>query len=773
MDNQRLESEKQNQRMERAKSEETRTHGKWSRRDLLAAIGVTSVTFAATGGVAQAFGQVNSAASVTSATYGKGAGNPHGQIGDLSSLKTAEKSNLVGAINETFSSLEAFSVPSVVDSISELTTFEALDKQIVIVKAFYDDSKVGGGKFIFTLGDVATPDNVYRFAGDGGIWYRLNWKNPDIYDAGIKADGTNETLKFKALLKAVVAYFGSATVSLRGKSVKLTDFEHPSNITLYNGGLDFSESTTILSDNKYYNGFIIGGNRADRTSNPSAKDAYAALDELRNIGYIKISFKTPPAGTYNFSTDIMYFHKLKGFKLVNCDGDGINSNRICTIVGGASGTVTTNDIGVFDLIDPVNGWSSDILIKYNNFNAGHVFGTNSSGQNLIVPSMRLTACEEVEVSHNTFKNFNFGVLIDAYSRNGSAHHNNLSVDDEVLDIWLSTTSRTAQSGMYVGQSAYNVDVYNNNIYNFINQGIVYEGVSGGNVYGNRIQFSAYAKTLTVTLSQGINLQPNIRQHPFTAVAGVQEIYVFDNYIEASNAPFLMSGSFSYALKEINVHDNTFNSKNGSMSMQVTRCFDSVFSNNSCIGGLMIGETNNCSFIGNKYNTPSNFALYLTGAEKLNLLLESNTFVADAGQAIYNGTASTALIELFGGKIQAKDGTSPALRSGTGVGKVRAYEFVNGVTEMRHTISPTINLAAGARTVITQAIAGLKVGWLAEAKLGSLGSLWTNSSIDITLKAGVRNGEVDILVRNEGTATVNLTFTFMLDFKSHLSNVYTN
>ncbi|RKN70089.1 right-handed parallel beta-helix repeat-containing protein [Paenibacillus ginsengarvi] len=754
-------------------SEKLNLHGKWSRRDLLAAIGVGGVTFAATGGVTQAFGQANSAASVTSATYGKSSGNPHDQIGDLSSLRTAEKSNLVGAINETHSNLEAITAPSVVDSITELTAFEASDKQIVIVKAFYEGSKVGGGKFMFALGDTAAPDNVYRFAGDGGIWYRLNWKDPDIFDAGIRADGTDETLKFKALLKAAAYYFGSATISLRGKSIKLTDFEHPSNITLYNGGLDFSESTAILADNKIYNAFIIGGNRTGRTSDPGGQVAYAALDELRNIGYIRIAFKTPPAGTYNFSTDIMYFHKLKGFKLVNCDGEGINSNRICTIVGGPSGTVTSNDIPLFDLIDPVNGRSSDIVIKDNSFDAGKAFGFNAAGQRLIVPSMRLTACENIDISGNRFKNFNFGALVDAYSRNGAIYNNTVSIDDDVLDVWLSTASRTDQGGIYAGQSAYHMDVYNNTIHNFVNKGIYLEGVSYANIYGNRITYSPYAKSLTIPIFQGINLQPNIRQHPYTSVAGVQAVHVFDNFIDEAKSPFLMSSGISYSLKDIHVHDNQFRSKNGLPSMQVTRCFDSAFSNNDCWGGLLVGEADNCSFIGNNFNTPSNFALYLTGAEKVNLRFEGNAFVANAGQAIYNGTASTALVELFGGKIQAKDGTSAALRNGSGAGKVRAYEFVNGVTEMRQTISQAVNLAAGARTVITQAIPGLKVGWLAEAKLGSLGTFWTSSSIDLTLKAGVRAGEVDILVRNEGAASVNFTPTFLLEYKSHLSNVYTN
>lgn len=659
-----------------------------------------------------------------------------------------------------------------VDNLMLIT--DPLDNMRVLVKSYNSDFGKGGGNFIFKKGDQTVPDNVYSFAGIDGVWYRHNWKSPNIYDAGIRADGTDETVKFKALLKAVSAYFGSSSISLRGKNVKVTDFEMPSNITIYGGKLDFSESQ-ILADNSYYNGFIIGANRSDRITNPSYQTTYAALPKLEKIGFVKVGFKVPPAGTYNFSTDLMYFHKLDGFVLKHCYGEDFNSNRIVTITGGVGGTVTSNDIPMFALVDPINGRCSDIKIKYNKFNAGHLFSLNANGQRLIVPSMRLTGCEDIEIAKNNFKNFNIPILVDAYCKDAEAYNNTCSIDDEVLDVWLSTTSRTDQVGLYGGQSAYNIKFYNNNLRNFINKAAMLEGVSHADVYSNTLTYSDYAKTLitSTALFYGIQLNANIRQHPYTSVAGLQHVNVYDNRMLDAKAPFIMSSTTPYSMKNIRVNDNTFESIGSQMAMTVNRCFDSVFTNNKCKGGLSIGEVKDISFSLNSHLTPSNYALYFTSSDKTNLRFIDNDFVAESGPAIYNGTSSGTVIELHGGKIQAKDGVSAAMQKASGAGAVRAYGFDNGIATKKTVISQSVSLGAGARAVFEVAYPGIKTGWSVRPQLQGMGTQWTVNSIDLGLKAVAKNNTIDLLIRNEGAASVTSTFNILLEVESYLDNTSVN
>lgn len=678
----------------------------------------------------------------------------------------------------TYSSLNQKQINDGLESVVNLMQItDPLDNMRVLVKSYNSDFGKGGGNFIFKKSDQAVPDNVYSFAGIGGVWYRHNWKSPDIYDAGIRADGTDETVKFKALLKAASSYFESTSISLRGKTVKITDFDIPSGIKYYNGVLDFSGSTTILADNKYFNGFIIGANRnGDRLTNPNSAANYVLLPRLKNIGFIKIGFKAPPPGTYNFSTDFIYLTKVDGFVFKHCYGTDTNSNRLFTIVGGNDGTVTTDDIDTFDTIDPINGWSSDIQVKYNKFNAGKNFGLNANNQYLIVPSFRLTGCEDIDVAYNNFKNFNFGSLIDAYCRNGSQHDNTCSIDDDVLDLWLSRASRTAQGGMYVGQSAYNIDTKNNKLRNFIQLGILYEGVSFGECSGNIVTMSNYAKTLaaSLTTSRGIDLQPNIRQHPFTAIAGVQGLHIHDNTIKGYKTPLTTSGAYDWSLKDLHIHDNTLEGQNGNIAMTLSRCFGVRAHDNKLInGGLSLGQIKDSIINGNKVGSPSNYALYLTSAEKSGLSIFDNDFVVDSGPAIYNGTAAGSLIEISRGKIQAKDGTSSLIQNGSVVGKVTASGFSNGITTKRTLISQAVSLGAGARTVINIAYPGVKSGWMVRPQLQSLGDQWSANSIDLGIKASAKNGSIDLLIRNEGAASVTSTFNILLEVESYLDNTFVN
>lgn len=633
----------------------------------------------------------------------------------------------------------------------------------------------GGGRFEYTK-ESLSPDDVVVFSGLNGFWRRIGWKHPDVYDADIKADGTDETLKFKALVKAVSTVLGGGTISLRGKAVKITDFEIPSNITIYNGVLDFSESTTILADNKYYNGFIIGGNRASRAIDPNDEDAYLASPRLKNVGFVKVGFKAPPSGTYGFSTDFIYLTNVEGFTFKHCYGKDTNSNRLFTIVGGRNGSAASDEIPVFDTVDPKNGWSSGVSVKYNKFNAGKEFGLNSSGSRLIVPSMRLTACEDIDISSNNFKNFNIPILIDAYCRNGDAYNNTCSIDDDVLDVWLSGVTKTDQIGAYIGQSAYGVNIYNNRFHNFIYKAVYVEAASDFNVYSNISRVSDYGKSLAASqsISYGIHLNPNIRQHPYSSIGGVHRGMIYSNIIEGCKSPFIMSSALTDSLRDIDCFKNTFDSIGSNHAMQINRCYNSRFTDNTCAGGMTVGEVRDSNIDRNTVDTPSNYALLLTGGAKSNNTFRENSFVVGVGQVIRNQTASGSVHEFFGGKLQSKD-SSATLRNDSGVGLVRAYDFENGVAPRFKAISPpsSISIPAGGSILLEDTIAGLKLGWTAIASLSGMATLFTNNGINLDINVGVNANKVSFILTNKGASPVSFTPTLLTRFNSYMDNTFTN
>ncbi|MDC4304494.1 hypothetical protein NQ660_18045, partial [Acinetobacter baumannii] len=125
---------------------------------------------------------------------------------------------------------------------------------LALVKPYFGG---GGGEFEFIKDSQDIVDNVYTFAGVGGIWKRVNWTNPSIYDAGIYDEGLDNTTAFKALLAAAAKVFkGKKEIDLDGRTLKVSDFIMYSNMIIKNGGLDFTGSTVINESNFSYAGLI-------------------------------------------------------------------------------------------------------------------------------------------------------------------------------------------------------------------------------------------------------------------------------------------------------------------------------------------------------------------------------------------------------------------------------------------------------------------------------------------------------------------------------------
>lgn len=167
------------------------------------------------------------------------------------------------------------------ESIAELTAIQSpVDGQTVYVKSYHAGLERGGDKFVFKASDTTLVNDVTVFNAIGGRWFRYNWKSPDIYDAGIDGSESDSTTRFQALVDAATALFQS--VNLRGKTVKITQLDVPSNMHLFNGGIDVSASTW---QNTYGRAAMMfkSTDRNAAGADYEGNTAYAGVTETKNI----------------------------------------------------------------------------------------------------------------------------------------------------------------------------------------------------------------------------------------------------------------------------------------------------------------------------------------------------------------------------------------------------------------------------------------------------------------------------------------------------------
>ena len=166
------------------------------------------------------------------------------------------------------------------DSIEEMKSINSPQHQMtVLVKSFNSELKFkGGGYFSFIKDDLATPNDVNIFEGDDGNWHRLNWKNPSIYDAGITGNESDNTAKFQKLVDAATAE--RLSISLKGKTLKFTALDIPSDLHIYNGTLDATSSTWHLT---YGRGAMMFKNtsRGAVGVDYEGQTVYAAIEERK------------------------------------------------------------------------------------------------------------------------------------------------------------------------------------------------------------------------------------------------------------------------------------------------------------------------------------------------------------------------------------------------------------------------------------------------------------------------------------------------------------
>ena len=664
-------------------------------------------------------------------------------------------------------------------TVSELSSVSANDKNRIFVKNYAAINLAlvkpylggGGGNFEFISDSLDTPDNVRTFAGIGGIWKRVNWLKPTIYDAGIIDESLDNTDKFKALLLATSNYFnGKKEIDLCGKALKVSDFIMYSNMYIINGGLDFTGSTVINSSNFAYAGQIVGENAPQRNLDPAVYTRYADLSTIKNFGFKDVYFKSPTA-TVGIRRNIMAFYKWENFKLIRCKFD-LDAARAYKMVGGFANSNYAG-LGLWDQPVPYGGFSKKAVIKFNEFN-GVGYTTNSSSKNIMSDAGQFAAVSESEVAFNSYNNVTIGAYFDAFCKDSSAHHNVYKITDDMLEAFLNS-SVASVCGVYIGQCAYNISAYKNRITNAVNHNIINEAASFNDIYSNTIIHTSALQALATTQANAITVQANIITDTVsgtTMTKGCEELHIYDNTAIGVRQGILVSTTHQDSARRLNVHDNRMNVKGSLAGLTISNVMDSDFKNNTSNGYIALGRALNCVIDGNKINSASNYALYLINSLKTGTRVSNNTFVTQAGSAIYNDSLSGESLSIFGGVIQSVDG-SPAIQNGSGVGSVMAYNFENNVANRRFITTQSLNLAAGAKILIDVPVTGAKSGWLARAQLQSLGSQWANLSVDITVKAACKTNAVELLIQNSSASAINSSYSFLVELESYANNAFTN
>lgn len=609
----------------------------------------------------------------------------------------------------------------------------------------------GGGNFTFVKGDSATPNNVNIFAGNGGNWYRMNWKQPSIYDAGLTGDEVDTSLvntKLQALIDAATA--NNLTVNLKGKTLKFTQLDLPSNLHIYNGALDATSSTWHLTYGRGAMMFKTTPRNAVGIDYEGQTE-YAALEETKNIKFVNIKFKA--------IENMGYFYKFDGLQFINCDGDW-ETRHLFKLIGGWAGTPLVNDTpSSYNLIDPINGRNKNILIKGGKWKGGYINHTFAS-------PFHFVACEDVDIIRPKVDS-PLGYHIDIYNRNFRVNQANYhNTNTQIIADIVSGLAEPDMLAMYIGQNCYGIDVNGGNWMDFGKKGLYVE-------VGSKITIDGVTAEVTVPNSDTtfIDIQPNYRDNSNTHWGNCADITIRN--VKSKGTKYGINTSPFNSVRSIkelsisNVDIQTYNNQQG----VVLRGVDTYsLANVRSIGHLFIGGNNfNGNIKGGSFYNAANYALFINDLMSGEFpKIRGTDFIVGSGAVIYNNGGTSKDGKIVGGNIYADDFVGAVIANGGDAASLSVVDFeYNGE---RHIIYPyTLTVAASAKTSFYYNDARFKSGWSCVANV-----LNADSIGDLSIRANVLAGSIYVTIENKSGAAINaLPINIVLKLSTFASRAYPN
>ena len=640
-----------------------------------------------------------------------------------------------------------------VDSIAELIAIQnPKEGQVVLVKSFLAGGMVGGGYVKLQSTSLGT-DNVEVFNSPvaGKKWVRLNWKQPSIYDAGILADGSDETIKFQNLYSAATR--NGLGVNLRKKTVIITkldllDFSH-----IYNGKLDLSSSSEFKTSPPRA---PIMSSKINRSSDIDyeAQIAYSELDMLQDVNLTNVEFKSVSM--------CALIHKFKGLRLNNCVGRW-EVTSMFKLVGGWIGTVLPNDTPAsYNLVDPINGRCEDIEFNNMRWHGGYTRGE-------LTHPVHFVACGDVTINGGSVDSV-MGYRADIYNNNVVLNNvkykntNQRSIQDGIDGL-----ANVDSIALYVGQNTYGVTVNGGSITDAIEKCIYVE--AGSQI---RINDLTVKNNNPLTGCVLMDIQSNYRNAENTKWGNCADITITGL---KSNGTWVgiraQAPSSVKSIKGLKIYNSEIITSANLNALVLSGVQDYAIDTLKTKGSILHGANNNNGYIRNSsiFNA-SNFALYV-GIQFGGDLprFENTTLITNTGSVIYNDGQITRKGYMNGGAIKSNSGASLIQNSASPM-PIISTDFDFGGDKI-YSVDSIVNLASGGKTVLAFANPYLKSGWKSNVVLHNATELFTLYGIDLSVKSTVSNGLLSLLVTNVGSSTVNFTATFDVELQSILTETYVN
>lgn len=640
-----------------------------------------------------------------------------------------------------------------IPTIAQLLTYKPRkDGQLVVVKSYLGVNKEGGGKFVFKAGDVTSVNNVTVFNAIGGRWLRYDWKNPDIYDAGLDGSETDASIRLQALVDAATSL--NMFVNLKGKTVKVTQLDIPDNMHIFNGVIDVTASPfkNDASNGTYGRGALMlkNTNRNTVGIDYEIQENYLPLNVAKNIKFVNIEFKADKyAGI---------FYKFDGLQFINCRGYW-NSFNLFKFIGGWHGTVLINDTpNSYNLIDPINGRCKNIVIKDSKWFGGFIDNQWSS-------PFRFIACEDVQISGG--KNDSpLGWHIDIYNKGFTLNvADYINTNENVVLAAIAGTGHADALAVYVGQNSYDINIFGGRWKDFGFKGAYIENGSQVTIDGVVVRCTNPNSVATF-----VDLQPNWRNSENTFWGNIADVTIKNNVVKGVRLGVVTSQFNGVrSLKDIHIENNLIATNANLSAVTITGTEDYTVANNNCTGGLYLGRNNGGGSVSkNRFLTPSNYALYIdrqmTGILPV---IVNNDFYVNSGDVIYNNAGEGKVGQIAGGSIQSGNG-GHIFALGE-AGNISCYAFENGLTQRQMNFSQSIDVPANGTITYTKNIAGVKEGWTASMSLHGMFDL----GYDLSFSVSCKSSQIVFVIRNNTNTDVNSSPNLLLNLNSFADQVFVN
>ncbi len=629
-----------------------------------------------------------------------------------------------------------------VDSLLDLMNVEKKwDGLSIFLKSYYAGLNKGGDLFVYDETLSTVNNGVTIFNG----WVRQK-ANVNIYDGGIKADGSDETLKFQNYYNYCISK--GIEIDLLNQTIKATKLDLDSNSIIKNGTLDFRGYTGGDGghpiDNWRRKPIMLKNNNRNLTVDFESKVEYEKLVKTLNVKFQHVTFLS------NFGVFLAY--KIENLIFDSCSFYWNEKDNI-TIIGGINGTVYSSDSETeFKLIDPINGRNKNIQVI--NCKA------ESEWTEYSTTLLHCVACEDVLVSSNKFLNVPLAIRIDTCNFNIRVLNNEIQFNSTAYFNYVKNndTSDSDFIGVYVGQNSYNYQIANNKMKNVVRP-VYIEGASQVSILNNifECEFGQKADLL------GIVVQANLRDPLNLYYANCADIDIKGNTIKGYGYPIVVSSAIQANIlnKNINITDNTLQTSSVLSSIVVSKTVNCSIKSNVCTGNIHLSSNKNIYIDNNSIFNESNYAIFISNKLLDHYYLNNNNITVKSGHSFYvsDEVATDKKVYVNGGSINQD----------------KAYEYVNGkrIIEANNfatndvltlVADQPVSLVNGATIVHTYPLVGVKKGWNVTITQEAVDEYYNQYGISLDFIASTNENLVVIRIKNTSNKDVNFTPHFFINVK---------